>query len=86
MRDGNMLIGWGMATSTYPTHRMPAAVACAGRCERHSVVQVGTQDIGTGTYTVMSQIAADGSASRSSASGSNLATVRFRMRRCPAVQ
>ena len=26
MRDGNVLIGWGMATSTYPTHRMPASV------------------------------------------------------------
>ena len=35
MRDGNVLIGWGMATSTYPTHRMPASRACAGRCERH---------------------------------------------------
>jgi xanthine dehydrogenase YagR molybdenum-binding subunit len=26
MRDGNILIGWGMATSTYPTNRMPSAV------------------------------------------------------------
>ena len=30
MRDGGCLMGWGMATSTYPTNRMPAQ--CAGAC------------------------------------------------------
>jgi xanthine dehydrogenase YagR molybdenum-binding subunit len=59
MRDGNVLIGWGMATSTYPTHRMPAAVRVRVGANGTALVQVGTQDLGTGTYTVMSQIAAD---------------------------
>jgi xanthine dehydrogenase YagR molybdenum-binding subunit len=59
MRDGNVLIGWGVATSTYPTHRMEAAARVRISANGTALVQVGTQDIGTGTYTVMSQIAAD---------------------------
>jgi xanthine dehydrogenase YagR molybdenum-binding subunit len=59
MRDGNVLIGWGMATSTYPTHRMPASAKVRINANGTALVQVGTQDIGTGTYTVMSQVAAD---------------------------
>jgi len=59
MRDGNVLIGWGMATSTYPTHRMPANAHVRVDADGTALVQVGTQDLGTGTYTVMSQIAAD---------------------------
>ncbi len=59
MRDGNVLIGWGMATSTYPTHRMAANAYVRVNADGTALVQVGTQDLGTGTYTVMSQIAAD---------------------------
>jgi xanthine dehydrogenase YagR molybdenum-binding subunit len=59
MRDGHMLIGWGMATSLYPTHRMPAAARVRLAADGTATVQVGTQDLGTGTYTVMSQVAAD---------------------------
>jgi xanthine dehydrogenase YagR molybdenum-binding subunit len=59
MRDGNMLIGWGMATSTYPTHRLPASAVVRIGANGAARVRVGTQDLGTGTYTVMSQVAAD---------------------------
>jgi xanthine dehydrogenase YagR molybdenum-binding subunit len=59
MRDGNMLIGWGFATATYPTNRMPAAVKVRMDAAGNVVLQCGTQDIGTGTYTVMSQVASD---------------------------
>jgi xanthine dehydrogenase YagR molybdenum-binding subunit len=59
MRDGNVLIGWGMATSTYPTHRMPASAYVRVDVDGTALIQAGTQDLGTGTYTVMSQIAAD---------------------------
>ncbi len=59
MRDGHVLIGWGMATSTYPTHRMPASAHVRVKADGTALVQVGTQDLGTGTYTVMSQIASD---------------------------
>lgn len=59
MRDGNTLIGWGMATSTYPTNRMPSAVKVRINHNGSVLVQCGTQELGTGTYTVMTQVAAD---------------------------
>jgi xanthine dehydrogenase YagR molybdenum-binding subunit len=59
MREGNTLIGWGFATSTYPTNRMPSAVKARMDRDGNVVVQCGTQDIGTGTYTVMTQVASD---------------------------
>ncbi len=55
MRDGHALIGWGMASSTYPTNRQPASAAVLIRADGTAVVRSGTQDIGTGTYTIMSQ-------------------------------
>jgi xanthine dehydrogenase YagR molybdenum-binding subunit len=59
MREGNTLIGWGVATSTYPTNRLPSAVKVRMDGAGNVVVQCGTQDIGTGTYTVMTQVASD---------------------------
>jgi xanthine dehydrogenase YagR molybdenum-binding subunit len=59
MRDGNILIGWGFATSTYPTNRRPSSARVRIDRSGNVVVQCGTQDLGTGTYTVMSQVAAD---------------------------
>jgi xanthine dehydrogenase YagR molybdenum-binding subunit len=59
MRDGRTLIGWGMATSTYPTRRMPASAVVRLMADGSAVVQSGTQDIGTGTYTTMAQVAGD---------------------------
>jgi xanthine dehydrogenase YagR molybdenum-binding subunit len=59
MRDGRTLIGLGMATSTYTTNRMPASAAVRVLPDGSAVVRSGTQDIGTGTYTTMAQIAAD---------------------------
>ena len=57
-RDGK-LIGWGMASSTYPTFRAPGEAKM--RIERDGRVTVGcaTHEIGTGTYTILAQIAAD---------------------------
>jgi xanthine dehydrogenase YagR molybdenum-binding subunit len=59
MRDGNVLIGWGMATSVYPTHRTASSARAAIRNDGRILVESGTQDLGTGTYTVMTQMAAD---------------------------
>ena len=58
-RDGRLLVGWGMATATYPSRQ--SAASARARLERDGsvVVQAGTQDIGTGTYTIMAQLAAD---------------------------
>jgi xanthine dehydrogenase YagR molybdenum-binding subunit len=59
MRDRNTLIGLGMATSSYPTNRMPASAIVRYQPDGSVLVMSGTQDIGTGTYTTMAQIAAD---------------------------
>jgi xanthine dehydrogenase YagR molybdenum-binding subunit len=59
MRDGRWLIGWGMATATYPARTAPAAATASLMADGTVVVRAGTQEIGCGTYTVMSQIVAD---------------------------
>ena len=59
MRDGGALIGWGMATATYPAKLSPSSAIARMKPDGTLVVQAGTQDIGTGTYTIMTQIAAD---------------------------
>lgn len=58
MREGTELIGWGMATGIWEAMQMPAS-ARAALCSDGSLrVSSATTDIGTGTYTVMTQIAA----------------------------
>jgi xanthine dehydrogenase YagR molybdenum-binding subunit len=59
MRDGRLLVGWGMATATYPAHRRPASALARILPDGTAIVRSGTQDLGTGTYTVMTQVAAD---------------------------
>lgn len=59
MREGNSLVGYGMATATYPANRSPASAKVILYANGHAVVECCSQDIGTGTYTIMAQIAAD---------------------------
>ncbi|HZQ53984.1 MAG TPA: xanthine dehydrogenase family protein molybdopterin-binding subunit [Bryobacteraceae bacterium] len=59
MRDGNILVGWGMATSVYPTRRSAAHASARLNADGTFSVDAGTQDLGTGTYTIMTQVAAD---------------------------
>ena len=59
MRDGEDLIGWGMATATYPGYRFPASAKAQILANGRVVVSSATHDLGTGTYTIMTQIAAD---------------------------
>lgn len=59
MRDGDWLIGWGCATATYPTHIGPSAVRVRLTAGGEVRVQVAAHDIGTGTYTILAQLAAD---------------------------
>jgi xanthine dehydrogenase YagR molybdenum-binding subunit len=59
MRDGHHLIGWGMATATYPAGQSGASAMVRVQADGTAIVQTGSQDIGTGTYTIMAQIAAD---------------------------
>ena len=62
MRDGNAMVGYGLGTATYPTYRSPATVKARlemNGSDVRAVVQTASQDLGTGTYTIMTQIAAD---------------------------
>uniref|UniRef100_UPI00374CEA15 xanthine dehydrogenase family protein molybdopterin-binding subunit n=1 Tax=Undibacterium sp. TaxID=1914977 RepID=UPI00374CEA15 len=59
MRAGNKLVGWGMATATYPANRKGAKASATIMADGTAVVRSGSHDLGTGTYTVMAQIAAD---------------------------
>jgi xanthine dehydrogenase YagR molybdenum-binding subunit len=58
-RQGRYLIGWGMATATYPGYRSPGAARVRMMDDGSIVVASATQDIGTGTYTTMTQVAAE---------------------------
>ncbi len=60
MREGNTLIGWGMATATYPAQRSEASARARLNPDGSVLVEAGSQELGTGTYTIMTQIAADG--------------------------
>jgi xanthine dehydrogenase YagR molybdenum-binding subunit len=59
MREGDTLVGWGMATATYPTNRSKGQASATLHPDGQAVFRSSTQDLGTGTYTVMTQIAAD---------------------------
>ncbi len=59
MKDGNLLIGWGMATETYPARRLPASALVRFQPDGRVLVECGTQEIGNGIYTVITQVAAD---------------------------
>ncbi|HET9830809.1 MAG TPA: xanthine dehydrogenase family protein molybdopterin-binding subunit [Vicinamibacterales bacterium] len=58
MRRGERLIGWGMSTATYPVKRMPASALAQLTADGTVVVRAATHELGTGTYTAMSQVAA----------------------------
>lgn len=57
--DGDGQVGFGVATSTYPALSMPGTIVRIRRREGRYRVEVGAADIGTGTWTALSQIAAD---------------------------
>ena len=59
MRDGSELVGWGMATGVWEALQMPAAVRIVLTANGHAEVATAASDIGTGTYTIMAQVAAD---------------------------
>ncbi len=58
-RSGRNLIGYGMATATYPAGRSSATVRVSMMINGDVKVMTAAADIGTGTYTVIAQTAAD---------------------------
>jgi xanthine dehydrogenase YagR molybdenum-binding subunit len=59
-QDGRWLVGSGMASATYPVFRLPGSRATI-RYEGDGkyAVEIGAADIGTGTWTTLTQISAD---------------------------
>ena len=53
------LIGYGMATATYPTNRSEATARVEIMADGRARAVSGTQDLGTGTYTTMTQLVAE---------------------------
>jgi xanthine dehydrogenase YagR molybdenum-binding subunit len=58
-RDGDWLVGTGVAASVYPARRSPGSTEVVRFEDGRYVVEIGAADIGTGTWTVLPQIAAD---------------------------
>jgi xanthine dehydrogenase YagR molybdenum-binding subunit len=59
MRDGDELVGWGVATATYPAMRASAEARVTIAADGGVDVASATHDLGTGMYTILAQIAAD---------------------------
>lgn len=59
MRDGRLLVGWGMATGVWGAFQQAASVRIALKSDGSAHVASATADIGPGTYTVMTLIAAE---------------------------
>lgn len=58
-REGNEWVGWGMATGQWDAMQMFARARAVLHADGRLVVSSAASDIGTGTYTVMSMIAAE---------------------------
>jgi xanthine dehydrogenase YagR molybdenum-binding subunit len=57
--DGRWLTGTGVAASTYPARRRPSTALVRVSSQGHYSVLIDASDIGTGAWTVLTQIAAD---------------------------
>ncbi|TCP51922.1 xanthine dehydrogenase molybdenum binding subunit apoprotein [Tamaricihabitans halophyticus] len=60
LRDGNDLVGYGMASGIRAEHSAPAAARVEISSDGTAEVRTGTQEIGGGTLTTMVQVAASG--------------------------
>ena len=59
MKDGHLLVGWGLATATYPAHAGKAEVDIELNADGMAFVRCAAHDLGTGQYTSLTQISAD---------------------------
>ncbi|MHB1951480.1 MAG: xanthine dehydrogenase family protein molybdopterin-binding subunit [Acidiferrobacteraceae bacterium] len=53
MRDGREWVGYGMATSMFPAYRSPAGAVARIASDGFVDIACATQDLGTGTYTII---------------------------------
>ncbi|OTP66572.1 xanthine dehydrogenase family protein molybdopterin-binding subunit [Caballeronia sordidicola] len=59
MKEGRELVGWGVATGLWDANFMKTSASARLTANGHLEVACASSDIGTGTYTVMTQVAAD---------------------------
>lgn len=59
MRNGGLILGWGMGTCTWPGNRSNAEVRTRLLVDGTARVSCACQDIGTGTYTIFAQVVSD---------------------------
>src|SRR5215207_3802634 len=59
MRDGRLLVGWGMATGVWGAWQNPASAKVTLNADGTARVSTAATDIGPGTYTVVTIIAAE---------------------------
>ena len=59
MRDGAALVGFGMATAIYHMARYPTSASATMFADGTALVRCATTDMGPGTYTAATQVAAD---------------------------
>jgi xanthine dehydrogenase YagR molybdenum-binding subunit len=59
VQDGDWLVGMGMASALYPAHRNRASVKVRFQADGTAQVSSATQDLGTGTWTVLAIVGAD---------------------------
>lgn len=59
MKEGHNFVGWGMATGIWDAQQAPARCQAILSVDGKLKVSSATADIGTGTYTIMTQIAAE---------------------------
>src|SRR6266850_139370 len=56
MKQDGLTLGWGMAGCSWVAARFPAEASVQLRNDGTARVACGTQDIGTGTYTILAQL------------------------------
>jgi xanthine dehydrogenase YagR molybdenum-binding subunit len=59
MRDGRLLIGMGIAAATYPSYHAPSDALARLLPDGTAEIEVSASDMGPGTYTSMTQVAAE---------------------------
>ena len=59
MKDGNELIGWGMASGIWEAMQLEASARAVLGANGSLEIASATADMGPGTYTMMAQLAAD---------------------------
>ena len=59
MREGNDLVGWGMASGIWEAMQLKASARAVLTANGSVEIASATADIGPGTYTMMAQIAAE---------------------------